>query len=326
MSNENRDEKYRFLFGPVPSRRLGLSLGVDLVPYKTCTMDCIYCESGRTTSLTLERSEFFPAADIISELDKFLSSGREIDFITFSGAGEPTLYLKIGEIIDFIKTNYPEYRTALLTNGMLLTDKKTFNDVKNVDLIVPSLDAPTEEIFRRINRPLPGIKCAALIDAFARFHRESTALFYLEIFIVPGINDTPESIEKFRDAIIRINPDMVQLNSLDRPGTEAWVPAAISEGMERVRLAFANIANVEIVGKFSSSKTSLPEKSPSSRNLDTRILELLSRRPCTTEDLQHSLNLPGNTVEKLLTRMLEKKLIAAEKRVRGIFYIPIAER
>ena len=325
MSNEHKDEKYRFLFGPVPSRRLGLSLGVDLVPYKTCTMDCIYCESGRTTSLTLERAEFFPVSDVVSELDTFLSSGRELDYITFSGAGEPTLYLKIGEIIDFIKDNYPEYRTALLTNGMLLTDRQTFNDVKNVDLIVPSLDAPSEEIFRRINRPLQGIECAAVVDAFVRFHRESDALFYLEIFIVPGINDTPEALEDFREVIIRINPDMVQLNSLDRPGTEAWVPAAISEGMERVRLAFADIADVEIVGKFSHSQTSSSEKNSSYRNLDASVLDLLSRRPCTAKDLQHSLSISENTVAKLLIRMVEKKLIVTEKRARGIFYAP-AER
>ena len=123
-------EKYQYLFGPVPSRRLGKSLGVDLVPPKTCSMDCVYCESGVTTAHTVERKEYFPTKDIIEELDRFLTDSPDIDYVTFSGAGEPTLHSGIGDIIHYLKTSYSHYKVALLTNAMMLNLPQVFEDVK----------------------------------------------------------------------------------------------------------------------------------------------------------------------------------------------------
>ena len=134
-----------YLFGPVPSRRLGISLGLDLVPHKTCSLNCIYCESGKTTNLTIERKEYIPTAVLISELTTFLKTKPKLDYITFSGAGEPTLHSDIGTIVTFIKKNYPDYQLALITNGTLFYLSKLRREVKPVDLILPSLDAVSEK-------------------------------------------------------------------------------------------------------------------------------------------------------------------------------------
>jgi wyosine [tRNA(Phe)-imidazoG37] synthetase (radical SAM superfamily) len=321
MKDRIRDVKHSLLFGPVPSRRLGVSLGVDLVPYKTCTMDCIYCESGCTTKLTLEREEFFPLEDVLAELGSYLDSDPLLDYITFSGAGEPTLYSRIGDVIAFIKNNYPKYKIALLTNGMLLSDPETFNDVKNVDLIVPSLDAADAEIFKKINRPVEEFDFSLLIDSFRRFHKESDAEFILEIFIVPGINDTPESLNGFAEAVKLINPDKVQLNSLDRPGAESWVPKTTEDGMKRVQAALAGTVEIEIVGKFISSESANSAKTDEDyKNIDQKIIDLISRRPATIDDFKVSLGYSDSTLNKVLHRLLEKSLITSEKSERGEFF------
>ncbi|MGC9361302.1 MAG: radical SAM protein, partial [Candidatus Syntrophosphaera sp.] len=145
---------YKHLFGPVQSRRLGYSLGVDLVPYKYCPLNCVYCEVQHTTHLTLQREEFFLLEEITSELDDFLSSQPELDYITFSGAGEPTLNSHIGDIVSFLKEKYPRYKLALLTNGILLSDAKVRREVLPCDLVLPSLDACHQDSFEKINRPL----------------------------------------------------------------------------------------------------------------------------------------------------------------------------
>jgi len=321
MKDKKTEIKHSFLFGPVPSRRLGISLGVDLVPYKTCTMDCIYCESGRTTELTLERKEFFPTQDVIASLERYLNSDPELDYITFSGAGEPTLHSGIGDIIAFIKKNYPKYKIALLTNGMLLTDPETFDDVKAVDLIVPSLDAADEATFRKINRPSEEFDFSGLIDSFRRFHQISDAEFVLEIFIVPDINDTPDSLAGFADAVKLINPDKVQLNSLDRPGTESWVPKMTENGMERIKKALSGTVEIEIVGKFiPSGSTKFANSEDDYKNIDQKIMDLISRRPATLEDFKVSLGYSESTLNKVLHRLLEKSLITSEQRERGEFF------
>lgn len=315
---KDSNRKYAYLFGPVPSRRLGISLGVDLVPAKTCSMDCIYCESGKTTDFTSNRSEFFPTSEIIAELDNYLAKSPEIDFITFSGAGEPTLHSGIGEIIKFLKSHYSEYKIALLTNAMMLTDKKVFQEVLPVDLIVPSLDAVESEIFSTINRPVCKVDCVELVSILARFKRESKALFYLEIFVVPGINDTPLSIDLLTAAVARIKPDKVQLNTLDRPGTEGWVNPASHEEMTYFAEKLAKVATVEVVGKFEQKKDS--RKGIDEYGIAARIIGLVSRRPCTIEDLSESLGREVKDLRKILDMLVNEGKITIELRSRGEFY------
>ena len=189
----------KYLYGPVPSRRLGLSLGIDLIPYKICSFNCIYCECGATTDLSIERKEFKPVDEIIEELDEYLEQGPELDYITFSGSGEPTLYLHMDKIIDFLKDNYPQYNTALLTNSSLLSNKEIRKEINKLDLIVPSLDSVFEDNFRKINRPHADIKLEDIIDGLIELRKEFDGQIFLEFFIVPGINDNEKEFQRIKE-------------------------------------------------------------------------------------------------------------------------------
>ncbi|MDD4157466.1 MAG: radical SAM protein [Candidatus Cloacimonetes bacterium] len=179
---------YKHLFGPIISRRLGLSLGVDLVPYKVCSLDCVYCEVGTTTDLLVERKEFIKPEDIIVELSHFLQRQAKIDFITFSGAGEPTLNICLEEIISEIKRLWPQYRLALITNSTMLQDEKLCKALLNCDLILPSLDAVSDKVFQQINRPHPTLKPQTIIQSLSDFRKIFANQIWLEIFFIEGIN------------------------------------------------------------------------------------------------------------------------------------------
>jgi len=226
---------YKHLFGPVPSRRLGVSLGVDLVPFKVCSLNCIYCEVGATNNLTLERKEYIPITEILSELDDYLSGAPQLDYITFSGAGEPTLNSGIGRVIQHIKSNYPQYRLALITNSTLFYDTELRAEIAPIDLVMPSLDAVTELVFKKLNRPNSKLEIDTIIDGLVTFKRESNAEMWLEIFLSPGLNDTPEELHQLKQACLKISPDRVQLNSLDRQGVEAGLRSMTAEEMESVK-------------------------------------------------------------------------------------------
>ena len=207
--------KTKCVFGPIPSRRLGRSLGIDLLPYKTCSMDCVYCECGATTNLTAERKEYFPTQQVIEELDRTLAREEKIDYITFSGVGEPTLHSGIGTIIRHIKTNHPALKCCLITNATLLNDPDLLREIAPVDLLVPSMDGSNDEELFQINRQLKSITLRRIVDGIIRFREISKAAVWLEIFIVPGINDSPEWRNGFR--FLRGNPaDKVQLNSYEQ--------------------------------------------------------------------------------------------------------------
>lgn len=214
--------KLKYIFGPVLSRRLGKSLGIDLIPFKTCPFDCIYCECGKTNTLTLERKEYTPTEEVIKEIDGYLEYQPELDYITFAGSGEPMLHKDIGGIINYIKENYPQYRIALISNSVFFKDNDIIDEIINADLIIPSLDAATQKVFEEINRPVKDIQIDKIINGLKLLscrHKE----IWLEIFIVPGINDTEEELSRFKKAISEINPDRVQINTIDRPGTENWI-------------------------------------------------------------------------------------------------------
>ena len=314
-------KKYKYLFGPVASRRLGLSLGVDLVPYKTCTMDCVYCESGKTTNLRTERDEFFSTVDIIAELDDFLSTKPELDYITFSGAGEPTLHSGIGKIIKFVKTNYPAYKLALLTNSMLMMDANLFEEIKPVDLIVPSLDSVFQSAYSTINKPSSQVSCDDLIEVLAKFKRESRATFYLEIFVIPEINNSQEAIDAMVDAIAKIQPDVVQLNTLDRPGVEDWVKPATLEELELFATNIAKVATVEVVGKFKKEKIKSSENNlVFNKSVEDEILSLIERRPSTSVDISIALRCDKTPLIKFLKTLVAEGKITVTKRTRGTFY------
>jgi len=306
--------KLKHLFGPVPSRRLGISLGIDLIPHKTCSLNCVYCECGRTTNLTIERKEYVPTDQVIAELEQYLKDQPKLDYITFAGSGEPLLHSRIGQIIDWLKTAHPAYKLCLLTNGTLFTDQRTRKEVLNLDLIIPSLDAATDESFTKVNRPHISLKCAQMIEDLVKLREEFTGTIILEIMIVPGLNNSQQELVALKSAIKRIRPDRIQLGTLDRPGTESWVEAAPLETMEAIARF---LGNVELIGNFK------PRRQIASFNKmhSDRILEILKRRPCTVEDLQQSLNLHPAELQKYVNQLLEENRIKVEQSERGQFLI-----
>ena len=307
---------YRYLFGPVPSRRLGISLGIDLVPHKTCLFNCVYCECGRTTNLTCERREYVPTDRVIAELDDFLATAPDLDYVTFAGSGEPTLHSGIGEIISFIKDRYPRYRVAVLTNSALFTDPDVRAALMRADLVVPSLDAVSEEVFVKINRPSPGITAGQVLEGLLDFAREYTGEVWLEIFIVPGVNDTEKELRLLKDAVIAIEPDRVQVNTLDRPGAEDWVRPASPEAIERIAAMLGG--NAGAIGVAYAGRT-LP---PVTREIRETILATIRRRPCTPRDLATLLGIRPTEVAKHLRVLEAQGLIEAVEEKRGVFYRP----
>ncbi|MFW5979897.1 MAG: radical SAM protein [Halanaerobiales bacterium] len=215
--------KYKYLKGPVKSRRLGKSLGIDVIPNNICSYNCVYCEVGLTDKLTTERKEYAPVDKIKKEIDHFLKQKPEINYLTFSSKGEPTLHSKISEIIQYIKQNHPKYKIALLTNSSLFNNESVINEVTGVDLIIPSLDAVNEKTFLKLNRPHNTLDIKDIIDGLIKLRKTFKGEIWLEIFIVPGLNDNLQEIKSFSSVIDKIKPDLVQLNSLDRPAPEEWV-------------------------------------------------------------------------------------------------------
>ena len=309
-----------YVFGPVASRRLGVSLGVDLVPAKTCSLDCIYCEARQTTCLTLERKEYVPVDAVIRELDEVLSGKPELDFITFSGSGEPTLNSGIGRIVDFLKTRYPQYPVCLLTNGFALGDPEVRREIARIDRVVPSLDASNTEEFIRINRPAPGLEFGRFVKELTAYTQTASSEIYLELFIVPGVNDSDESIRRFVEIVRGMKLVMVQLNTLDRPGVVDWVRPSTPENTRRFIRALEPVVPVEAVGAF-RYRTRVHETAENlCTDVERRILELVTRRPATVPDLVVALGIPEEEVLLLLDSLFKFGLIEIEKQQRGTFY------
>ncbi|SDC82989.1 MULTISPECIES: radical SAM protein [unclassified Candidatus Frackibacter] len=239
---------FKYIFGPIISRRLGVSLGIDLLPNGVCTFDCIYCERGSRAELNIERKEYIPTKKVIKELDRFLKRKPKLDYITFSGSGEPTLHSKIDKIVGFLKQNYPEYKIALLTNASLFTDKRILERIKKIDLIVPSLDAVLESTFQTINRPVFSLSINDIINGLINLDKNYVGETWLEIFIIPGVNDTEKEIKTFKKVIDKINPQRIQLNTLDRPGVENWIQPATMKKLNQIATALGD--KVEVVGKL----------------------------------------------------------------------------
>ena len=309
--------QYKYLFGPVPSRRLGLSLGVDLVPFKTCSFNCIYCECNATTDLTCERKEYAPFSDVCRELSHFLKCDPELDYITFSGSGEPTLHSKIGVIIDFLKESFPKHKVALLTNASLFSDSQLRGELLGLDLVMPSLDAVSEIPFKKINRPADGIESSFIVNGLIDFRKEFKGKLWLEILIVPGINDDDE-LEKLKVAVHAIKPDKVQINTLDRPGTEDDISSASKDLLEKVlqKLDYPS----EIIAHFSGD----PAGKKNMTDVNDLIVNMIQRRPMTVEDISFSIGIDKAAAMRCLKGLLVCNKVKTKRLERGIFYIPVS--
>ena len=304
---------YKYLFGPVPSRRLGLSLGVDILPSKTCSLDCIYCESGQTTNLTIERKPYVNPELVIEELETYLSTAPKLDFITFSGCGEPTLNSGIKDIIAFLKVRFPLYKVALLTNSTLFYREDVRKDLLDIDLVVASIDAVSTKVFNEINRPEETLETAKIIKGLELFRKDFESELWIEIFVVPEINDNKEEISLIRQAVQGIRPDNIQLNSLDRPGTESWVPPADNDCLQRFR-------HLLDFGELIRKDTTLNLTAGTRGNLQEAVLNMIKRRPCTIDDIATSLGISVKKVDGILAVLGSNDLILKDEMERGSFY------
>ncbi len=310
----------RYIFGPVPSRRLGHSLGLDIVPAKVCSLDCIYCQVGRTTQKTIERKEYVPVQKVLDELNARIEKGLQADFITISGSGEPTLNSRLGFLIDEIKkiTDIP---VAILTNGTLLYRQDVRIDCAKADVVLPSLDAADEQTFAKINRPHPDISIEKWVAGLVQFRKEYAGQVWLEVFIVDGVNTGGAEIAAIKKAIERIGPDKVQLNTAVRPTAEPGVkrvsPAAL------LRIAHLIGPNCEVIADF--PKKERPDKGGQPPHKEggqaEDLLSMLKRRPCSLEDICNGLGLEKNQASEYISRLQSRGLVCSEQRNGVMFFI-----
>ncbi len=293
----------KHIFGPVASRRLGRSLGIDLVPFKTCTWDCMYCECGRTTQHTVTRAEFVPLADLVREFEEWCAAGGTADVITLAGSGEPTLYARIGELIDAIKACCA-IPVCVLTNGTLLWCADVRRDLLHADIVIPTFDAPDDATFQRIHRPCRELDYARYVDGLRTFARAYTGQLWLEVFLVPGINDSDAMVRRIATVAAELHPAKVQLNTAVRPGTEPDVRPLASERMRELAALFTPPA--EVIG------THNPNAAAYTAITDAQVLETVRRRPCTLADLAAGLGIPLSAAAKCVDALRAKGMIRVD--------------
>jgi len=290
-----------YIFGPVPSRRLGRSLGIDVIPAKTCSFDCIYCESGPTTLLTARRESFADPSEVLRQLDDFFHRfPNGADVITFSSAGEPALYLHLGELIAHISRKYPAFPLIVLTNGSLLWDPAVRKDLLKASRVVPSLDAITPGIFRAINRPHPSLNIPLILEGLRAFRREYKGQLHLEIMLASGVNDSSEELAALARAAEEIAPDRIELNTVVRPPARTGTRGLSNEQMKKAACCFPRELT-QIIGVFNASG-----QDTCMDDLGERILQTIERRPCTISELAASLGVSEDKLE-IESRKLERQ-------------------
>lgn len=305
-------KKRNYIFGPVPSRRLGLSLGIDVIPHKVCTLDCIYCQVGATTEKTIQRREYVPPKKVLAELKSILTAGVQTDFITFSGSGEPTLFSRLGELIVAVKeiTDIP---VAILTNGTLLYNKDVRAECAKADIVMPSLDAVDEQTFQTINRPHPDISIEKLISGLVTFRAEFSGKLWLEVFLVEGVNTKARQIEAIADIIKRIKPDKVQLNTAVRPTV---LPGLKKLSIEKARAIASKLGkNCEIIADFSPNNRTV-----STENAVNEIISMLKRRPCSIVDICAGLGIEHFKAMEYIELLKQEGDIISEEKEGTLFF------
>jgi wyosine [tRNA(Phe)-imidazoG37] synthetase (radical SAM superfamily) len=306
-------KRYQYLYGPVPSRRLGRSLGIDLVPHKICTYDCIYCQIGKTTEKTLVRKEYVPVKEILEEVERFLrEETSSIDVLSLTGSGEPTLHSQIRSLIERFKaiTSIP---VAVITNGSLLYDEEIRKDLLRADFVLPSLDAISSEIFMKINRPREGFSVEKVIEGLVEFRKAYKGQIWLEILFCKGVNDSKEELLRMKNVVDRIGPDRIHLNTVIRPPSEKWAVPLDQEEMEALRVFFGEKAL--IVSEFNRHPPAVAE-----RDIQEEILRILKRRPLSLRDLSKGMGIRENEIEKHIQPLVSEGKIHARMFGDSIYY------
>jgi len=286
-------KSYKYIFGPVPSRRLGLSLGIDLLGDKICSMDCVYCEVGKTRLLTLERAEYVPAETVLDELRSYLENlkDQKPNYITFSGMGEPTLHSRIGYIIDKIHemTDIP---VCVLTNSTTIVNDDVFNELLKADVVIPSLDAVSRSTFLKINKPVKNINIEIIIKRLAEFKLKFKGKLLIEILFVKDLNDNDNELKALSEAINIINPDGLQIHTVARPSLSDMLNRASDEFLNKAKM-FLRLSSPEI--QIYSKNSAMDHKSE-----DDMIVSLLKIRSCFFEEIVRSTGITSERLKVLL--------------------------
>jgi wyosine [tRNA(Phe)-imidazoG37] synthetase (radical SAM superfamily) len=306
-------KSYLHLYGPVPSRRLGRSLGIDLVPHKICTYDCVYCQIGKTTEKTLSRKEYVRVKEIMEEVARFLKEGAaSIDHLSLTGSGEPTLHSQIRSVIEGIKaiTSIP---VAVITNGSLLYEGEVRQDLLRADVVLPSLDAVSSEVFMKINRPRPGFSVEKVIEGLVKFRKVYRGQIWLEILFCKGVNDSKEELLRMKKALDRIQPDRIDLNTVVRPPSEKWAVPLNQKEMEEIRAFLGEKAS--IISEFDRHLPVLSE-----RDIQEEILRILKRRPLSLFDLSQGMGITREELEAYLNALIQEGKIQSRPFGDSIYY------
>lgn len=315
----------RYLFGPVPSRRLGLSLGVDIVPFKVCSLDCVYCQLGRTNQKIIERKDYVSIDLVLAELKDRLVQGLKADFITISGSGEPTLNSRLGEFIDGVKeiTDIP---VAILTNGTLLCRKDVRADCAKADVVIPSLDAGFEETFQKINRPHKDISIEKLIDGLSAFRDEFAGQIWLEVFLIEGFNTDNRQIAEIKTAVEQIRPDKIQLNTAVRPTADANIKRVNAERLLVIAKRLGKKCEIisDLLARHQGNSIRNKDKDiqafSSTICRAEALVSMLKRRPCSLNDICSGLGIQRDEVLKYVTRFQQQGVVHSSEKDGIIFF------
>ena len=300
------------VYGPVPSRRLGRSLGVDLVPHKTCSLNCVYCQLGPTPETTLRRAEYVPVEEVLQEVKERLAEGRPVDYVTLGGSGEPTLHSSFGRVAEGIRelTRLP---LALLTNGALFWLPEVRRACRAIDVVIPSLDAGDEETFQRVNRPHKDLTLEKIVGGMAALRDEFPGQLWLEVFVVLGVNSSDSDVAALKRHVDLIRPDKVQLNTAVRPPAEGFVQPVPAKRMEEICALLGPkaevIADVEALALAPLAEATCRD-----------ALEMLRRRPCTLDDVATGLAIHRNEATKYLRQLAEAGDVIQKRRDGRVFY------
>ena len=305
------ERPFQYVFGPVASRRLGRSLGVDVVPFKRCTLNCIYCQLGATLEPTLTRAEFVPLGDVVAEVARKLAAGVSPDYVTLSGSGEPTLYSRLGELIGAIKarTSVP---VAVITNGTLLWDPEVRNSLIGADLIMPSLDAGDQALFDRVNRPHAALRFEQVVEGLAGFREQFSGPIWLEVFVLADTSDA--DVERIAALARHIRPDRVQLNTVARPPAEPFALPASEERLRGMLTLFGK--NAEIIAEFSRH-----QRRDAASTTHEHVLAMLKRRPCSVEDIVSGLSISRSEALEHLAYLVQSQDVRPEPRGETTYYL-----
>ncbi len=310
-------KKFKYLFGPVPSRRFGLSLGVDLTPFKTCSFDCVFCQLGRTNNLTIERKEYVPIYDVCAELEEWLNMNVPADYITLAGSGEPTLHSRFGDVLEFIRT-HTRIPAVLLTNGTLLDQPGVREAAARAHIVKVSLSAWDTAGYVSINRAHPDLTFDHLVEGLIQFRDYFNGTLWMEVFLIGGMNSSPNDVKKIAQLAKQISPDRIHLNTAVRPPAHDFV-SPLTDG-ELTSLAPLFDPPAEVIKKFKATRK------PDIRANEENLLEMLRRRPCTSEQIAEALGMHLNEVSKYVGKLLRTNRIREIRQNHNVYYCTVSKK